>query len=87
MSIFKKCFLKLRVFRASKRAEVNKIIALVVVVILISALIPTAFHQLSTANTTGWSTSTKDLWSLVPIIAIIGIFLLVLKVAGVLGKR
>lgn len=68
----------------NRRGETEKIVAMVIALILVAVLIPVAFTQIASANQTGWAASVVSLWGLIPVIAIIGIFLLVLKVAGVL---
>lgn len=63
---------------------VGKIVGLVLALILIAALLPTAIEQISTATV---PQGLQPLWNVIPIMAVVGIILLVLKVSGVLGRR
>lgn len=64
-------------------AKNGKIVQLVIALVLVSALIPMGLTMLVNANTTGWGSSELAMWALIPTIAIIAIFLLILKEAGV----
>lgn len=59
--------------------SINKAIGLVVSVVVAafigSALLPEAISQFNTVDMTNWSSSTKSLWTLLPLFAVLGFVL------------
>ena len=47
--------------------SINAVIGLVLLVVIIAALVPVAFGQFFSANTTGWDAGTVALWTLIPL--------------------
>lgn len=64
------------------------VILLPIALILLGALGGVAIGQIFTVNQTGWDTGTITMWNLIPLIAVVGIFIGILAVAGlkVAGK-
>jgi len=63
------------------------IIALFIIVLLATAVIPTSINQVTTTNTTTWGSGAISMWSTLPIIIVLVIFLIVLAVAIAVIKR
>ena len=53
----------------------DMIVTVFVVVLLAAILLPVAFTQIFTANTTAWDANTVTIFSLIPIITIVGVIL------------
>ncbi|MEM1793326.1 MAG: hypothetical protein QXE92_03700 [Thermofilaceae archaeon] len=64
-------------------AAVSKIIGLVIAVVLIASLVPTAIQELLQVQTTNWGAA-GVLWGVVPVIVVLAIFLLILKTTGIM---
>lgn len=65
-------------------ADISKgVVALVIGLLLVSALVPLGIAQTLAANTTGWGATNIAMWALIPTLAIVGVFLLILKAAGI----
>ena len=60
---------------------VEFIITLALGIIVLAALLPTAFQQFYAANTTTWSTAVQDMWALVPLMAILAVIVILVAVA------
>ncbi len=58
------------------------VVGVFIVAILASALLPTAFTAMFTANTSEWDSGTVAIWNILPIIFIIAVLLGVLVLAG-----
>ena len=67
---------KLRIF-----LSVKEIVGLAVATLVISALIPTAFQQFYSVDTSSWGSSVANLWNLIPLMAILGLILGIIAVA------
>jgi len=61
---------------------VGLVVGVFLVAILASALLPTAFDAMFTANTSSWDTGTVAIWNVLPIIFIIAVLLGVIALAG-----
>ena len=61
---------------------VGLVVAVFIVAILASALLPTAFNSMFGANTSSWDEGTVAIWNVLPIIFIIVVLLGVLVLAG-----
>lgn len=55
----------------------EKVIGIFVTVLLTAILIPVAFTQIFNANTTGWDSNTVTIFGLIPIIAVVGLILII----------
>ncbi|MEM4846904.1 MAG: hypothetical protein QW794_04005 [Thermosphaera sp.] len=64
-------------------AAVSKIIGLVIAVVLIASLVPTAIQELLQVQATDWGAA-GVLWGVVPVIVVLAIFLLILKTTGIM---
>lgn len=53
--------------------------AIFVTVLLAAILLPVAFHQIFSANTTGWDSNTVTIFTLIPLIAGVAILLALLR--------
>ena len=79
----------LEVFRDDQRAEYAKmmtggiiaIVAIVVIAILGSALLPGAVNTVIDTNTTTWSTGSVSIWDAIPIFIVLAFLLIVLAIA------
>jgi uncharacterized membrane protein YdbT with pleckstrin-like domain len=63
------------------------IIALFIIVLLSSAIIPTSITSVTATNTTGWGAGAISMWTTLPVIIVLVIFLIVLAVAIAVIKR
>jgi len=75
-----------------RRAVASQLVAVVIGIfvslILVAATFPTAFQQIFTANTSGWTASTVSLWQLIPLIGALSVVLLLVGLAiSVFGAR
>lgn len=75
-----------------RRAETSRLVAVVIGIfvslILVAATFPTAFNQIFSANTSGWTASTVSLWQLIPLIGSLAVVLLLVGLAlAVFGAR
>ena len=87
---FKEKFIKkLEQFRDEKRGEMSSlmvggivaIVAIVVIAILGSALLPGAVSAVTNATTTGWADGTVSIWNAIPIFIVLAFLLIVLGIA------
>jgi len=73
---------------AATAGLVGVVIGVFVSLILVAATFPTAFQQIFTANTSGWTSSTVSLWQLIPLIGALSVVLLLVGLAlTVFGAR
>lgn len=63
------------------------IIALFIIVLLSSAIIPTSITAVTATNTTTWGAGAISMWGTLPVIIVLVIFLIVLAVAISVIKR
>lgn len=57
------------------------VMTLVVGLLLVAFLVPLAFDEMYTANTTSWSDSVADIWELLPVIGAIVLILVFIGLA------
>lgn len=61
--------------------SISTIVAVTVMSILLAALYPVALDMIFNVDTSSWSGSTESLWTLIPLMAVIGALLTVLGFA------
>lgn len=63
------------------------IVALFIIVLLSSAIIPTSITAVTATNTTTWGAGAISMWSTMPVIIVLVIFLIVLAIAIAVIKK
>lgn len=66
-----------RAIAANQRGDISveTIVTLVIALLVLSQLLPTAFDTFFAVDTSGWDTGTAAVWLLIPILAILAIAL------------
>jgi len=59
----------------------DKLVSLFVGIILTASLLPTAINTIVSTDTTSWGANLTNIWDVLPVIALIGVFLMYLKTA------
>lgn len=57
--------------KISPKYAIGVIFAVVMAIIFMGILMPIGMEQFTDANTTGWSDSTKSIWDVLPIFAVL----------------
>lgn len=72
--------------RCGKMAAINakSIVMMVVAGLVLSAAAPLAISNISTANQTGWTSSSKSLWNILPLVFVAAILI---GVVGFFGHK
>lgn len=69
----------------SRMSMTNKIVNVAIALFVVAFIVPIAVIQFINVNTTGWDTDLLAVWDTLPIIAVVGIFLVILYFA--ISKR
>jgi uncharacterized membrane protein (UPF0182 family) len=83
---------KLEKFRDDKKAFamtelIMGVVALFIVILLVSAIIPTSITAVVATNTTTWGAGAISMWGSLPVIIVLVIFLIVLAIAIAVIKK
>ena len=78
-SLLKRCKLKMRMDKTRGDFDIKYGIGLALFLIIVAAVVPTAFTQIVRGCSTLWDTPTQLLWGLIPVGGVVAILLYIFR--------